>query len=209
MKKILSLLLAAAMLAVFFCGCSSQADPLIGSWTGQVDLAPRFNKQLEQADKELFPYWQTESFPMELTMTFRKDGTYTITVDRDKLNAALDALKQDMTDGFRRYLADMIAVSDKDMTVDELLQSLNISIEGQIEAALGADTAEEILREFACEGNFEVRDGRLYTSAGKNFAVNKNIYEPFSLSGDTLTLMAPVGAADTGIHPIVLKRNDP
>ena len=206
MKKITSLVLLAVMLVSVFAGCNNQSRQLVGTWIGEADLSTYFNEQLAAADEELSPYWHIDRFPLTLVMTFRSDGTYTITVDEDKLATAIEDLKTILAEGFREYLQDMIETSDKTMTVDELLQSLNISIEGQINSALGDDVADEIVRKFSCEGNFEVDDGRLYTSAGKEFKVSKDIYEPFTLSGDTLTLLSPVGAADTGIYPIVLHR---
>ena len=211
MKRILALSLA-LLLLLSLTGCNGDAGKLAGTWTGQIDDAARINQLLEAAyGEEMAQYWKVESFPVTIYMTFRSNGTYSQTVDKDQLNASMDQLKQVLSNGLTAFLQDLITASKTDITVEELMQQLNISVDDLLNSAFSDKSISEVEREYTFEGKFEAQDGRLYTSTGTNVGVDKNWYETYELSGDTLTLLALVceeegTVVDQSRYPITLTR---
>lgn len=213
MKKILSLSLALLLLILTFAGCSKETDALIGTWEGEVNYANFFNQGLTaSAGEELAAYWNVEEFNLTIVMTFREDGTYSMTVNREKLNASLEQLKQVLNAGLRDYMQDLITASKMEITVDELIQSMDISIDDLLNEALSTEVIDAMIAECTFEGNFDAKDGKLYTSAGLEYSIDESIYETYALSGDTLTLISIVNGEDDSrldetLYPITLTRS--
>ena len=212
MKRILSFSLALLMLALNFAGCTKETDALIGTWEGEVNYADYFNQGLtESAGEELAAYWNVDEFNLTIVMTFREDGTYSMTVDREKLNTSLEELKQVLNTGLQKYMQDLIAASEMEITVEELMQGLDISIDDLLDEALGSEVIDALIAECSFEGNFDAKDGKLYTSAGLEYGIDESIYETYEVSGDTLTLLSIINGEDTSrldeaLYPIILKR---
>lgn len=214
MKRILSLSLALLMLALLFTGCSKETDALLGTWEGEVNYASYFNQGLaESAGEALSQYWQVDEFNLTLVMTFREDGTYSMAVDQEKLDASLEQLKQVLTAGMTEYMEDLIAASGTEMTVDELLESLGISIEDLLDGAISDEVINALVAECTFDGNYDAKDGKLYTSAGLEYSIDEGLYETYEVTEDTLTLLSIVSDEDSArldeaLYPIVLKRAD-
>lgn len=214
MKRILSLALVAIVLLSCFAGCSKESDALIGTWEGKVNYAEYFNQGLQSvAGEGLAEYWAVEEFAITLILTFREDGTYSMTVDREKLNDTINALKKKLTRGLRDFMEDLIEASESDMTVDEFMASLEIDATAMIEEAVGPDIVEALVNECTYEGNFSVKDGKLYTSAALAYSVDESMYEIYEVTQNTLTLMSVVGSdgnslLNESLYPITLLRTN-
>ena len=214
MKRILSLALVAIVLLSCFAGCSKESDALIGTWQGEVNYAEYFNKGLQSvAGEGLAEYWAVEEFSVTLILTFREDGTYSMTVDREKLNGTIESLKKKLTRGLRDFMEDLIEASESDMTVDEFMASLEIDMDAMIEEAVGPDIVEALVNECTYEGNFSVKDGKLYTSAALAYSVDESMYEVYEVTQNTLTLMSIVGSdgnslLNEALYPITLLRTN-
>lgn len=210
MKRILALSLA-LLLLISLAGCA-EPDPIVGTWTGEIDDANRINQLLEDTyGTEMAQYWKVETFPVTIQMTFRRDGTYSQTVDNEKLNASMDQLKQVLSAGLTAFLEDLIAASNTDITVDALMQQLNISVDDLMNSAFSEKTIGEVENEYTFEGKYKTEDGKLYTSIGPDINVDENWYETYELSEDTLTLLALVctledQTVEQDRYPITLTR---
>ena len=111
----------------------------------------------------------------------------------------------------QKYMQDLIAASKMEITVEELMQGLDISIDDLLDEALGSEVIDALIAECSFEGHFDAKDGKLYTSAGLEFSIDESIYETYEVSGDTLTLLSIVNGEDTSrldeaLYPIILKR---
>ena len=215
MKKYLFSALAALLLIsvlIGMTGCSSEADALVGSWEGEVNYARYFNEGIVvAAGEELAQYWMVEDFSLTLVMTFRADGTYSMTVDQIKLEDTIANLKTKLTKGLTDYMRDLIEASGSEMTVDEFMSTLDISVDELIDQTLGDQMINAMVADCTFEGNYEVKDGKLYTSAGLDFSIDKNVYEVYEITQNTLTLMSLVSSGDTArldaeLYPITLIR---
>ena len=210
MKRILALSLA-LLLLISLAGCA-EPDPIVGTWTGEIDDANRINQLLEDTyGTEMAQYWKVETFPVTIQMTFRRDGTYSQTVDNEKLNASMDQLKQVLSAGLTAFLEDLIAASNTDITVEALMQQLNISVDDLMNSAFSEKTIGEVENEYTFEGKYKTEDGKLYTSTGPDINVDENWYETYEISEDTLTLLALVctledQTVEQDRYPITLTR---
>lgn len=215
MKKYLFSALAALLLIsvlIGMTGCSNEADALVGSWEGEVNYARYFNEGIVvAAGEELAQYWMVEDFSLTLVMTFRADGTYSMTVDQIKLEDTIANLKTKLTKGLTDYMRDLIEASGSEMTVDEFMATLDISVDELIDQTLGDQMINAMVADCTFEGNYEVKEGKLYTSAGLDFSIDKNVYEVYEITQNTLTLMSLVSSGDTArldaeLYPITLIR---
>ena len=215
MKKYLFSALAALLLIsvlIGMTGCSNEADALVGSWEGEVNYAQYFNEGIVvAAGEELAQYWMVEDFSLTLVMTFRADGTYSMTVDQIKLEDTIANLKTKLTKGLTDYMRDLIEASGSEMTVDEFMSTLDISVDELIDQTLGDQMINAMVADCTFEGNYEVKEGKLYTSAGLDFSIDKNVYEVYEITQNTLTLMSLVSSGDTArldaeLYPITLIR---
>ena len=212
MKKILSFALALLLLVLTFAGCSKETDALIGTWAGEVNYASYFNEGLSStAGADLAAYWKVDEFKLTIVMTFRKDGTYSMTVDREKLNASIEQLKQTLSTGLTHYMQDLIDASGMETTVEELMNTLGISVDTLLADAINDEVINALIAECTFEGNFDAKDGKLYTSAGKEFSIDKSIYETYEVTENTLTLLSIVSGEETSrldetLYPITLNR---
>ena len=210
MKRILALSLA-LLLLISLAGCA-EPDPIVGTWTGEIDDANRINQLLEDTyGTEMAQYWKVETFPVTIQMTFRRDGTYSQTVDNEKLNASMDQLKQVLSAGLTAFLEDLIAASNTDITVEALMQQLNISVDDLMNSAFSEKTIGEVENEYTFEGKYKTEDGKLYTSTGPDINVDENWYETYEISEDTLTLLTLVctledQTVEQDRYPITLTR---
>lgn len=144
-------------------------------------------------------------------MTFREDGTYSMTVDKEKLNASIEQLKQVLSAGLTRYMQDLIDASGTEITVEELMNTLGISVDTLLADAINDEVINALIAECTFEGNFNAKDGKLFTSAGKEFGIDENFYETYEVTEDTLTLLSIVSGEESSrldetLYPITLKR---
>ena len=217
MKRKICLVLAAIALftAIATCsGCSKESDALIGTWAGEVNYASYFNQGLQSiAGKELAEYWSVENFPVTLILTFREDGTYSMTVDQEKLHETIENLKKKLARGLRDFMQDLIDASESTMSVDEFMASMDISVDDMIQEAVGPEIVEALVNECTYEGNFSVKDGKLYTSAALAYNVDESMYETYEVTKNTLTFMSVVGGdgnslLNESLYPFTLIRTN-
>ena len=214
MKRILSLALAVFMAVALLCfsGCSKESDALIGTWEGDVNYAPLFNQMIQSAAGEgLGEYWTVEDFRLTLVLTFRDDGTYSMTVDEEKLDIAIQQLKFKLSKGLEAFMQDLIDASGTSQTVEEFMASLGVSPDELIDEALGPDIRDQMVKECSFDGNFTAKDGKLYTSAGLEFSIDEDTYEVYEVTQNTLTLMSVVNKdgnsfLNEAFYPITLIR---
>lgn len=209
MKKLLALLMVLVMaLGLAACG----GNKLVGEWEATLELADAINAQFASEDPAVAEYLSVDEFNIKLTMTFDKDGTYSMEVDEDSVEEAVEALKTSMSSGMRRYMEAMIEDTGVNMTVDELLQSQNTTLDELIESAFGAEMVEAMVGEMNVKGQYLVEDGKLYTNDDEDEEIDtdKDEAADFELDGDELKLEAPDDSDDEEmmdeLFPLELKR---
>lgn len=203
MKKRIAMLLCLIMvLSVALCGCGSEKDQLVGVWTGTMNLADAVNIGMEEAAAEdpslaeMAEYMKVESLTVTFTLTFTEDDTYTMVVNEDSLDAAMQGMMTELADGLLRYFEDLLAAEGVDMTVDELLAMSGMTTEDLAQQMYDSMAAEDLFGDLNSEGNFMVKDGKLFMSDGLDYAVDLAVYELYTVEGSTLTINKGSDSAD-------------
>ena len=209
MKRSLSIILCLVLL-LGLAGCSSDKDALIGTWNGEADLTDVINESFA-ADEELSQYVHVDSFKLPMVLVFNEDGTYSLGADKTAVQAEIESLKTDVSDGMTAYLEAMIKEQGlTGVTVDDLLTAMNMTMEDLVAEAFSEEAANELLEQMASEGNFDVKDGKLFLSDGLDYAVDETVYETYTLEGSTLTLLEYVAddatEEDQALYPMVFTK---
>lgn len=216
MKKVMSLILVAAMLVVMlvgFTGCgSNEAEKFVGTWSTDVDLADMINEELA-TDPTIAEYIVLDSFMITMQMTFNEDGTYFATFDEASIQTALDEMMVVIEDGVTRMMEDEIAAAGLDMSVEDLLAMSDMTLEdlmAEMTAALdGEAMIAEMMEESLMEGNYEATSDKLFLSDGLDYDVDEEVYELYEMDGSTLTLLENVGGDEDdlfGLYPLTFTK---
>ena len=158
----------------------------------------------EQEDMK--EYIDLDSFEIRLVMEFSKDGTYKQYLNEsaleDTLSNAKDAFKSGLTDYFEDYIDSL----NLNITVEELLDASEVDLDELMEEAFGDKFVEEISKELESEGNFEVKDGKLFMSDGLDYDVEEDKYQVYEFDGDDLKIIEEVGFEDDEERDDVLEK---
>lgn len=189
MKKVLALVLSAALLVGLLAGCggkTSDCDRLIGKWSTTQDMTDLFNLGLDESDagEEL----QVDKMEIVLVLELKDDDTYTLAVDRDALAETEENMRPQLEEGVIRYLTQMYP----GMELEEILAQVGMTMDELLDEAVPLDSLADL---YDMAGQYMVKDGVLYLSDGLDEAPEENDGDsnPYTLDGDQLTLL---GAGD-------------
>ena len=215
MKKCLSIALCLGLVLTMlfmFTGCNEQKK-FVGKWESEIDMTDVINEGMG-LDDEMAEYVAIEDFEIVMQLIFNSDGTYKRTVDENSLEDTLEDAKEDLKDGMMDYFKAYLKESGLNMTVDELLEASEVDLDELVEEALGKKVMDEMVDSMTDEGNFEVKDGKLFMSDGLDYEIDEEVYETYELNGDELKLIESVGGDDEEdlkdladeLYPMVFER---
>lgn len=210
--KLVSVIMVVAMLFLLGgCGASAK-DKLLGTWETTVDMTEMMNEQMA-LEEEMADYFEFSSFSIKASITFNEDDTYSISVDKASVESALETMKSDMETGLTKYFEAMLDEAGMtDLSVDDLLGSMNTSMEAMLDELFNeAMEQEELFSELEQEGKFKAAEGKLYLSDSLEYEVDEKEYENYTLEGDTLTLVSCVSEEEPdeftqSLYPQVFKK---
>lgn len=207
-KKILSLILLMIFaISLVGCGKKDTSDQLIGTWSLTFD----YSKALENELGSEFAGFH-EDFDLTVCITFNDDGTFAMYVDEEALAPALQNYLESLADfTAEETYAEFEATGMSRAEVDETAQQqFGMSIyDYMLDQLTSTITVEDVAGEIYTSGVFEAKGDELHMD---EYAVQDNIYDIFTVQGDTLTLNPPEGAEveSTGIegfdYPYVFTR---
>ncbi len=205
-KKIAALLSLIMLLSVMLVGCggSAKGDGIVGTWTGEQDMTDMMNSMFA-ADPDMAEYLSVDRFAVTITMEFKKDETYSMTVDRDALEDTLDEFIADLSAGMEDYLAASLEDAGLEMSVEDFLAMQGMSMDDLMAEAFSEEMVDDMISEMECEGNYKVKDGELFLSAGLDYAVDPDMPQDYTIKGDTLTITDPEGGFG-GFDTLTFKR---
>ena len=188
MKKRIALLLSFVLvLSLALCACGGEKKAtLVGTWKANVELAEAFNEEMAAAG--MGDFINLESFALPLVMTFNEDGTGSMTIDQDAMNANIDKLAADLTAGLEAYFTEYFASMGIEMDLDEALAASGMSMDDLVDEFKAEFTGEDAFAEFTNEFKYKAEDGKLYMSDDLDSEVGTDTYNTYELKGNTLTL---------------------
>ena len=209
MKKIIALSLC-LILVLSLCACGAKED-LTGKWTTTINMAESYNAEMAAADPTMAEYMSLDSFNVPLVLELKADGTYTMTVEKEGLEAALSEVVGKLSSGMEAYFADLLAQQGIEMDVNEALAAMGISMDdlmAELTAELDADALYESM---GGEGNWKAENGKFYMTEDLETAAGEGEYNTYVLEGDTLTLDVGTETVDEEtaklMFPMVLTRS--
>jgi len=208
-RKNLSLLLCLSLLSALLLVCSGcgnkEKDALIGEWKCSIDMTDMLKEELEAglgSDQELMSYFDIGTFNIDLTLSFQKDDTYSMSVDEALLEQNIDQLIDSMGQGITKYFEDMIAEEGLDMTVDEVLEASGYTMDQLMAEAFNKEELMSSMDDMESSGTFKAKGGTLILTDDDGPGT-----ESYELDGDKLTLTGE-GAEDDvkDLYPLVFTR---
>lgn len=209
-RKSLSLLTCLGLMCALLLVCSGcgskDKDALVGSWESSLDLTDMVNDQMEAGmggDQDLMEYFTIKDFSIKLVLTFNEDDTYKLAVDEAAMGQSLDNILAGFKDGATRYFEDLITQSGQEMTVDEALANMGLTMDDFMEQLFSKEDMMSSLGGMESSGTFEVKGETLYLTDEDGTGA-----EPYKLDGATLTLTGE-GVDDgemVGLYPMTFTK---
>lgn len=203
MKKQIAITLCLVMLiSVLFSGCGG-SESIVGTWNATVDMSNFLNESIAAADESMAEYLNFTDIKLDLAMTFKEDGTYTISFDQTSIEAMMETLMDQMLPAMDTMMQETMGMSLDDlltlsgMTEDEMLSTMMASMQESMD-----------MSELNMEGNYIIQNGVLYSTDSLSVPADTNSEAiPYTLSGNTLTLESGDSDGDMAfLFPLVLKK---
>ena len=205
MKKI-SKVMAVIMVIVFtlsLCGCGNgSGKSIVGTWGIEWDMSELMADEMGDS-----------SLVVLLLFDFNEDGTFKMYLDEEKFRSNINNWIDDLCDyavektyemfetesGVDRETADALINEEYGMTVQEMMRQ-------QIDLLFNIDSFIESVE---TNGIYETKGNKLYMANGGE--IDKNKYDVFTITGDTLKLDFPKGAEKTNLasgleYPLTLNK---
>ena len=169
MKRItVLLLLVSLMVSIALVGTGCAGDPskkeIVGTWEGEIDLAPIFLAEMDDEDDAFSKHLELEdSYNVTYSITFADDGTCRASMDEDDVRKVIDDLLKVCTDALVQALKDTI--KEQGLTVEAFEKEFGMSIEKYAETAFAELDLEDALDgELDEEGEYTIEDYELTIS---------------------------------------------
>ena len=203
-KRVFSLLVATLLMLTLLTACGSKVNKaMLGKWVCEVDFGSYLNEGLA-SEPEVAQYMMVDDFILEVEMYLNEDGTYKMTADTTANKASFEEVQSELAAGMEAYMSAVAA--EYEITLEDLLTASETTIEEMIEEAFGDTMYYEIIAEMEAEGKFEAADGKLYMSEGLNYDIDKNVYETYTLNGNTLTITGDSEGSNDESYPMVFNK---
>ena len=214
MKKRIALLLSFVLvlsLALCACGGGEKKETLVGTWNATIDIAEVYNAEIAASgDETMAEYLSVDSFAIPLVMTFNEDGTYSLTVDKEGMDATMNGLLEDMKVGLEKYFNDYFSSMGLEIDVDEALAASGMSLDALVEEMKAEIMTEDMYADMESEGQYKAEDGKLYLTEDVEVEPVGGVYNTYTIEGDTLTIEAGTEELEDEmaelLFPLVLKR---
>lgn len=119
------------------------------------------------------------------------------------MGQSLDNILADFKEGATRYFEDLIAESGQEMTVDEALSAMGLTMDDFMDQLFSKEDMMSSLGEMESSGTFQAKGGMIYMTDGDGTGV-----EPYELEDSTLTLTGE-GVDDgelVGLYPMTFTK---
>ena len=214
MKKRIALLLSFVLvlsLALCACGGGEKKETLVGTWNASIDIAEVYNAEIAASgDEAMAEYLSVDSFAIPLVMTFNEDGTYSMTVDKEGMDASMNGLIEDMKVGLEKYFNDYFSSMGLEIDVNEALAASGMSLDSLVEEMKGEIMTEDMYADMESAGQYKAEDGKLYLTEDVEVEPVGGVYNTYTIEGDTLTIEAGTEELEDEmaelLFPLVLKR---
>ena len=214
-------LIAAFLVFILFCtaSCGTAPSPttadvdetplLIGTWETDLDVISAIRDQLAARSEgfDVDTQFTLKSFSFHLTLSFDEDGTYRLSLDRERLQNDLNELadSDELLETLTAYLRYYFKLPEE-ITLDGALSFIGMSFDALKERVLAEIFSDQWLDRWEQEGRFEARGGKLYRSDSPGAVPALADPVEYSVDGDELILRASSETETSALFPIVFRR---
>jgi len=220
MRKLTALLFA-FVLIVSLVGCTYKPE-LLGTYETKINLSEsviaNFGKGAGLSDSAFSLKYYLKDFSVVLRFTFREDGSYQVSVDRDSLQTAVDSLKTavaSMIDDYvfvalkqqySDYGINLENRADAETLVNTTWEELYVSVLGMslseyADSMISDSFADVLTAEYCSEGKYLAKEGMLHLSESLTAEPSEEIYECYQISGNTVTFTEGVNLEANTLIP--------
>ena len=219
MKKLISLLLAMAMLLTLTaCG----GPEILGTYETTIDLTDylveSFDSGTGMAGTELSLSNYIDEFTLTITFEFMEDGTYHASLKQSAIDEAMTELKAAvlvmMDDLILKSFADIYNLYGYTITTKEDVESmtnmaweqiytstLGMSAEEFIGQLLDESISDQLWDSFVLEGKYDAQKGKFYSSSSLDEDYTEDSYETYEIEGDLVTFTGGVNVEENEFLP--------
>ena len=191
-SKVLVVLLTLVMvLSICGCGGSDSGKELIGTWSLDYDLADMLAGEMGEEYADF-----NSPLVMSICFEFKEDKTFTMYGEPESFKANFNTWLDEFLAYSTTMMYDMFAeqgLSQED--ADTAFETTyGTSIEDYLREVFEAEVnVDDLLSEMTTSGKYDTSGNKLYMAeTGED--IDKNTYDVFTVSGDTLKLELPSGA---------------
>ena len=203
MKRIISLFLVVSLCLCLLSACGAKKQ-LLGNWECNVNMTEQVRQLL--ADEGLGGDLPIGDFSVTLQLTFTEDDRFTLTVDQQKLTESFDALSKSLGQALLDNLQQKLTETGLNVDLGALLglssfspEDLTEKLEQNIEEA---QLPQKLYEPISLEGFYKVSGDKLLLTDDPEAKLDE-VYFPYKLENNTLTLSAQVGLSTfLGNHPV-------
>lgn len=201
MKKWCAGILTILLLVSLLAGCKpSEESQLPGKWTANVDLALAYADLLARADATVAAHVDLRQFPVTMTLQFKSNGTYRLTVDEQQLKAGAVNMDAAIRQGMASYLQ-----AQTGKTMDNLLTAAGKTMDEVMEEYFAGDLTEVLRENLESSGSYKVSGGKLILTDEDG---SKLFEGKYGVEENTLTLKSGVArAVISSLLPLSLGKN--
>ena len=191
-SKMLAVLLALVM-ALTICGCggSDGGKDLVGTWSLEYNLADMLAGEMGEEYADF-----NTPLMMSICFEFKDDKTFTMYGEPESFKANFST----WLDEFLAFSTEMMYTEfsnqglDKDAADAAFEETYGSSITDYLRQAFESEVnVDSLLDEMTTNGKYDTSGNKLYM-AEEGEEIDKNAYDVFTVSGDTLKLELPSGA---------------
>ena len=197
MKRFLSILLSMLIvvsMSVLFAGCGDEAS-IVGVWEGtEVTDFSNANELMgdDSAGSEMLEYMDLGTYEIDVTYTFKEDGTCSVVADSDDVQEVTEEITTAMMDGLEKYM-------------EALAKSLSMSVDQYAQMA-GFDSFEALMDSMSnqiatmAKDSFKLKQEGTYTVSEDKLGIENETMDKtdectiIELTDTTLKLSAQEGA---------------
>lgn len=195
-SKLMSMLLV-LVLSLSLCGCGDKSKEVQGTWGYNFDMGDAIASDMGS------DYDDFESvLEIRLMFDFNEDGTFKMCVHEDSFIENFNNWVADFADfnveaTYATFTEMGIEKEDADAIMEE-------QFGGPMKDYLIATVSEQIdpydlISDMELHGVYEVKGNKFYMNEGSE--IDKNQYDLYEISGNTLTFNLPEGAVAEGLVP--------
>ena len=177
LKTLLCLALALCLL-MSFTACSKK-PAVVGNWTTTLELANQMKEEIQGSDADGFlKDFELDSFALLLNAEFKEDGTYTISVDRESGETAIQNLKDALKQPLRSYYESL------GWDVD----SMGMDLDSVVDNIFTENNADDLYDDLEISGTYRLDGDKLYLSESADEAPDEESYAVVEIQDDTFSI---------------------